>query len=403
MCPCCRDATGLEWVQASTTSVWVRAALSSGRRRAAPWLLWARSESLRPVQRYKRWSAPTARIEDASGIADGSRAFANGADAEALDQGADAALDAARSIADASGSAPDAQGKPDAGGGSAATCLAPKIWTNHACGQWRSVPGGGVARSAVWANSPNDVWTVGNGGVISRWNGSTFVNVPSGVTTDLYGVWGTSSTDMWVVGASAVTRHWDGKVWESRPIGLNTYVSAIHGTNSDNIWAVGNGGYAHWTGASWVLQTSANTDALSLWMASSSFGVAGTYGGGVFALPRVDLPSTGGGAPNLSVWGTMRNDFWAGARNGIIFHFDGTTWNKAHSDSILYQRRWTGIWGAFADDVWVVGDDGWSYHWDGRKLTEIRISRDDFSAVSGTSAGDVWAVSAKGSVWRFSP
>ena len=46
-----------------------------------------------------------------------------------------------------------------------------------------------------------DVWTVGDGGVVLKWEGNVWNEVDTGTLSSLYGVWGTDEY-IWVVGAS---------------------------------------------------------------------------------------------------------------------------------------------------------------------------------------------------------
>ncbi len=52
----------------------------------------------------------------------------------------------------------------------------------------------------VWGSGPSDVWAVGWGGTILRWDGRAWARVSSGATVDLLGVWGSGPSDVWAVG-----------------------------------------------------------------------------------------------------------------------------------------------------------------------------------------------------------
>lgn len=326
-------------------------------------------------------------------------------------EGRDAARDAGAEVRDAGDAAAPRDASPapvgDAGPG-AAGCTAPRVWTNHACGQWREQRGGSLTRNGVWAHRADDVWTVGNGGSITRWNGSAWETLSSGVTTDLFGVWGTDSNDVWVVGDAGVVLHWDGVRWSLRAPGVDGEIAAVHGTGPNDVWVAGDGAYAHWTGASWVV-TSERTRWNALWMATPRAGMAVGSEAAFAVLPDGrDRGGVGGSSPVLATWGSAANDFWASNNRGDIFHWNGVKWSLSREDSFLNLRSLRGMWGAHADDVWVVATGGVMFHWDGRRWNESDVSpgffgSKDLNAVSGAAAGEVWAVGENGAVYRFSP
>jgi len=69
----------------------------------------------------------------------------------------------------------------------------------------------------VWGSGENDVYIVGNFGLLLHWNGSTFEEIDVGLTDDLIAVWGTSPDDIVVVGgrSNAVVAVWNGTEWRS--------------------------------------------------------------------------------------------------------------------------------------------------------------------------------------------
>lgn len=72
------------------------------------------------------------------------------------------------------------------------------------------------ALNAVWAADVNDVWAVGDQGVIRHYTGDPLLwdvvaDVPT--TANLNAVWGSSPSDVWAVGDNAVALHYDGKTW----------------------------------------------------------------------------------------------------------------------------------------------------------------------------------------------
>ncbi len=59
------------------------------------------------------------------------------------------------------------------------------------------------------------------------------------------------------------------------------------------------------------------------------------------------------------VWGTASDDVWAAGQNGILLHWDGTSWSR-----VTVTSNWLkGITGDEFGDVWVVGENGTVLHY----------------------------------------
>jgi hypothetical protein len=82
----------------------------------------------------------------------------------------------------------------------------------------------------VWGSSADDVYAVGQNGVVLHWDGSEFTELFVGVSHDLIGIWGTGPDDVLIVGgrSNAEIVHWDGMQWTKAP------ASALPGLNG--VW-----------------------------------------------------------------------------------------------------------------------------------------------------------------------
>lgn len=76
-------------------------------------------------------------------------------------------------------------------------------WTEHTAPSTRS----GGFLTDVWASSPTDVYVVGYGGTVLRWNGIRWVEGGGGAQPVLYGVWGSSGTNLYAVGDRGLIVH----------------------------------------------------------------------------------------------------------------------------------------------------------------------------------------------------
>ncbi len=109
--------------------------------------------------------------------------------------------------------------------------------------------------NAVWGSGANDVWAVGDAGVVRRWTGATpkrwqVVSVPT--DHDLTGVWGSGPNDIWVVGEHGTILHFDGASW-TQPVaafqpGVEPHLRGIWGSGPNDVWVVGDSTVLHFNG-----------------------------------------------------------------------------------------------------------------------------------------------------------
>jgi hypothetical protein len=257
------------------------------------------------------------------------------------------------------------------------------IWVFGTAGQhfdgsrWQSFPvDGSPTLRAAWGSAPNDVWAVGDAGALAHYDGSTLARygaLGGNVTTaDLRAVWGSGHDDVWAVGGDATVLHWDGKSWQSAgDVPTSADLAAVWG-DADTVWIAGSDGT--------LLRRSEGS-----WVAAPI-----------------------GGRPLHGVWSAPGAGVWTVGDRGTVAHFDGSSWGwlpKALAWSDL-----VGVWGAAQDDVLALGEDSQSAHYDGRGWSALDTWPSNFysgpSAVWGTSAKDIWALSADtinhfdGSYWQ---
>ena len=53
----------------------------------------------------------------------------------------------------------------------------------------------------MWGTSASNVWASGYGGVLLKWNGSSWTTLASGSSQALNAVWGTDAVNVWTVGS----------------------------------------------------------------------------------------------------------------------------------------------------------------------------------------------------------
>jgi hypothetical protein len=83
-----------------------------------------------------------------------------------------------------------------------------------------------------------------------------------------------------------------------------------------------------------------------------------------------------------------------------IRHWDGATWTDMTPSGIFGGLN--DVWAAASDDVWVVGVDGLLLHYDGSTWTQVPSgTAASLLGVSGRTADDVWAVGLNGTLLEY--
>lgn len=91
-------------------------------------------------------------------------------------------------------------------------------------------------------NTPDLVWAVGNFGTILRVRNEAQVQaLDAGTQAHLFGVWAAGPEDVWAVGEAGLILHWDGQTWSTAHV-EGTHLYAVHGSGPEDIWAVGDQG-----------------------------------------------------------------------------------------------------------------------------------------------------------------
>lgn len=251
-----------------------------------------------------------------------------------------------------------------------------RIWASQSAGTWASGGAGTVLRwdsdqkmwgliklptdsamNGIFGTSAKDLWVVGAKGEIWHFDGTSFTQSPSGVSTNLNAVWGSGSSDIWAVGDTGTAVHFDGSTWKAVPTGVAGNLKSIWGTGSSDIWAVGTGGASvHFDGTQW-------------------------------------LSLSGTGADLQDVWGTSSRDVWAVGNGGVVQRFDGKRWALTPVGT----KNWTGIWGSGANEIYLVGDGGVFTSRNGGPFTDAKApSGSRLVKGMGLDGSSVWVVGDSG-------
>ena len=89
--------------------------------------------------------------------------------------------------------------------------------------------GSAVHLRGIWGSSESDVFAVGDGGTILRFDGGVWSPMTSSTTNDLVDVWGSASNDVFVTGDAGTILHYDGSDWTSVPVNVTDPIGRMWG------------------------------------------------------------------------------------------------------------------------------------------------------------------------------
>ena len=94
----------------------------------------------------------------------------------------------------------------------------------------------------LWGSDARNVWSVGWGGTILKWNGSAWSPQSSGTAEHLVGVWGSDASNVWAVGFNGTILKWNGSAWSPQSSGTTEHLYGVWGSDASNVWVVGTNG-----------------------------------------------------------------------------------------------------------------------------------------------------------------
>ena len=259
---------------------------------------------------------------------------------------------------------------------------------------------------AVWCDSAEHVWVVGDRGTILFWNGDAWSAVESGTTANLRGVWSASADAAWTVGPTPTVLRWDGLSWTDDAPAVEWTPQDVWGTGPDDVWAVGGPGLVlHRSGGTWTEEPT------GVVMGGRFFGVWGDPGVKVFTVGENsmirdrELPAGSWNTRLPPEWmdlfavvGASADLVWAVGGVGNILRGPGATWVRVGGPTTNDLR---GVWALSSDAAWAVGDGGTIVQWNGAVWQEEESGTTaGLKGVWGAPAGELWAVGATGAILR---
>ena len=164
------------------------------------------------------------------------------------------------------------------------------------------------------------------------WRADT-LSLPGAYQIYMRDIWGSDENDVWTVGHCSISQgriwHWDGETWQNIKPEFEKWGGFTHakifGFSKDDFWIVGS-----------------LNDKLYPWPVYGS--LLHYYNGEWLLYPPEGLPNF------MSIWGTSSENLYIGARNGSIYHYNGTDLTRIQ----------TGIEDKFASQVntiWGINEN----------------------------------------------
>jgi hypothetical protein len=267
---------------------------------------------------------------------------------------------------------------------------------------------------ALWAGADDNVYAVGDAGVVLHYDGTSWTQQTGPSTDTLTGIWG-SGSELVVVASNGNAFHYTGGAWQSIPPLLDALSSperlfGVWGSDPSNVLAVGfDATIGKLVGATWQRMTSndGSSRALSAVSGTSAsdvyaVGVNGAllhYNGASWMVDPDSASFTTLQLAGVSAHASGRVVAVGADASGsaVILVKETAGWNK-RADVAM---RLDGVWVRANDDAFAVGIGGAITHFDGATWQPMTSpTTNELTAVAGT-AMNVYAVGLNGTILRY--
>ncbi|ETR72611.1 MAG: hypothetical protein OMM_01584 [Candidatus Magnetoglobus multicellularis str. Araruama] len=255
--------------------------------------------------------------------------------------------------------------------------------------------------TAIWGSSSTNIYAVGNGGTIVHFDNTQWHFIESPTNEHLTNIWGSQKDNVYAIGENGTIIHYDGHNWSIENSPSASTLTGIWGVDETTVFAVGySGTILQKITDQWqeLPQQSENLNAISGTDANHII-VAGDHGMMLSfennqwtqtASPLTAWSQMTHVTQMTAIWGISDMCIFASGLyqdDSVIFQYNGQQWER----SIINDSRIVSIWGSSKQDVFAVADNGQIFHYDGHNWT---VQETDFhlNAVWGASPSDVFAV-----------
>lgn len=245
----------------------------------------------------------------------------------------------------------------------------------------------------VWGTGTDQVFLVGERGLVMRGDGQTWTVEPTPTTADLRGVWGFEAPDplggpdpileVYAVGTGGTVLRRVAGAWTEETSTTTKDLRSVRGRPGQRVWAAGVDGVIasrdlSMPSGTWELEDSNTQETIhGLWIDEDGTGGAavGNLGlvlrleGRAWTRQRLD----GLSQPFQGVWGTAPDQLWIVGLDGTILRSRGNAFDEIPGAPAVYLRRVVGL--GF-EDVWITAWGGTLLHVVGDQITTYNTFSD---------------------------
>lgn len=175
----------------------------------------------------------------------------------------------------------------------------------------------------------NNIWAVGEGGIVLHNDGTGWITVDAGITEDLHGISYVDATNMYVVGGGGIVGFFDGSAWTTIDIGTSSNLTAVDFTDINNGVIVGEGGVIfQYNSGVWTELESGDSNDLfdvnildpdNIWACGDN-DIVVHYLAGEWTVEEV------GNREHYTIYMADANTGWVGSGSGKIYRWNGIEW-----------------------------------------------------------------------------
>lgn len=276
------------------------------------------------------------------------------------------------------------------------------------CWRWPKPHGNDYSR--VFSTAPDNIWLIGQHGIVMQWNGRSWrfhqPRVLPGEVQQQFpmSIGGNAPDNMWLIFGTTL-QQWDGERWTIRdqlPLTGNPLFNNLWAAPDGQVFATVSDGSLRWwhDGVLDRLNTGCACFLGNIWgLAADDFYIT-TLGAGLLHYDGREFRSVYRGAKIVASYTGVKDDLWVSGEDGALVHWDGAAWTE-YQTGLRQTRTLSAVHGGrtASDDVWFWTTDA-LLHWDGRAISTVPLDITDTPGFHSVALidGRWWFVGRDGSI-----
>ncbi len=203
----------------------------------------------------------------------------------------------------------------------------------------------------------NDIWAVGEGGIVLHFDGTSWSQVDVGSSEDFNDVCFIDASNGFIVGNAGTVMYYDGSSWTPVDVGATGNINGVSFTDINNGVVVGDDGLVVvYTDGTWEMKDTGDDNKLydvdmvnpnSIW-ACGDGKIVVKYDGTEWTAEEI------GNRDHYSIAMVDENTGWIVGKSGKIYRWNGMLWYEEESNTTKH------LWGVSIDGMigYAVGEEG---------------------------------------------